>query len=650
MYAKFIYEAIKHLSPKSNEEIDKYFDELAEEAADILIKYYNFIDYTDAYDYVYDHKKKILALINDDLPFNEILHIIIFGSWINEAIKHLSPKSEEEIIDSFKNMEPQEKLKTGILNNFPELVEEAIKDGVDVNQRIITTPESIYNGVIDNTPLGLAMSYALSPIVKILLDAGAKITPDIYDTAKFYAKEIKMFDNNEILRLINDKKYDIQRTIVNESIKHLSPRSEDEISTMLSKMMPREKIDYGLKVDDVNLIINAIDEDESEAGWWLLRVAIAYSDNKLINRILKIKNLWKDDEKFLIAPTLQMVRDMKQVDLMNKLLKRDEVINTLTDSEYEKFENWLHKKRIDKLRGDEILGDRQYENLLLKGEINEAINLEKIKTLVSKISDRNSFLQKVVSKFNITTNPNIKNYLSIILVVLVLSSPFFHKQIIEKEKVTKIASELVKKNKITLVDIKQLTMGTTSLASTIPPTIIKNAINIEIAKISPSSKELIKNHEKLKLNAYAIGDGMITIGYGHAEPAKASVFNVGDHITQAQALKLFEDDIKETENGIKRLFKQWKNEGLQIKITQGMFDSMISMGYNIGIYGLRKTKFIQYLKKSDYINAAKKIKTTNIAAKVKNKQGDTIFVKMPGLIDRRQLEHNLFVKGIYKIK
>jgi len=162
MYAKFIYEAIKHLSPKSNEEIDKYFDELAEEAADILIKYYNFIDYTDAYDYVYDHKKKILALINDDLPFNEILHIIIFGSWINEAIKHLSPKSEEEIRSSFKNLSPQEKLETGSEEGLLWLVKDALAAGADVHAR-------------NDYALRWASKNGHVEVVKVLLAVGADV-------------------------------------------------------------------------------------------------------------------------------------------------------------------------------------------------------------------------------------------------------------------------------------------------------------------------------------------------------------------------------------------------------------------------------------------------------------------------------------------
>ena len=63
---------------------------------------------------------------------------------LTEAIKHLSPKTEEEVISSFKNMTPQEQLKTGISNDLPDLVKNAIKNGVDVNQRIITKAENIW--------------------------------------------------------------------------------------------------------------------------------------------------------------------------------------------------------------------------------------------------------------------------------------------------------------------------------------------------------------------------------------------------------------------------------------------------------------------------------------------------------------------------
>ena len=45
----------------------------------------------------------------------------------------------------------------------------------------------------------------------------------------------------------------------------------------------------------------------------------------------------------------------------------------------------------------------------------------------------------------------------------------------------------------------------------------------------------IKNEEKLKLKAYQIGDGMITVGYGHAERVGDSKYKLGQEISKEEA-------------------------------------------------------------------------------------------------------------------
>jgi lysozyme len=154
------------------------------------------------------------------------------------------------------------------------------------------------------------------------------------------------------------------------------------------------------------------------------------------------------------------------------------------------------------------------------------------------------------------------------------------------------------------------------------------------AKTSKEGINLIKNHEKLNLEAYCISDGMITIGYGHSNPIKTSKYKIGDIITEEEANELFKKDLKRKEDGIKRMISQWEEQGYSIEITQSMFDAMVSMAFNIGISGLRTTNFVQYLKNNDYFTAAELIKTT----KINN--------KFPGLINRRKEEYNLFIKDI----
>lgn len=152
--------------------------------------------------------------------------------------------------------------------------------------------------------------------------------------------------------------------------------------------------------------------------------------------------------------------------------------------------------------------------------------------------------------------------------------------------------------------------------------------------LSQETWDHIREEETLKLTAYSIGDGMITIGYGHAEPEKSSKYAVGDKITKEEAEKIFIEDVNIAAKGVKRIFEQWKADGNIVKITQGQYDAMVSMAFNMGISGLRQTEFIQELKKRNFKEAAELIKTTGI------KKG------FSGLEDRRESEYEMFIAPV----
>lgn len=156
-----------------------------------------------------------------------------------------------------------------------------------------------------------------------------------------------------------------------------------------------------------------------------------------------------------------------------------------------------------------------------------------------------------------------------------------------------------------------------------------------LLKTSNEGLNFIREHEKLRLTAYEIGDGMITIGWGHAEPKSTSKYVVGQKITEAEAERLFGRDIKKTEDGIRDLFQKWIGQGLDIKISQHMWDSMISMAYNMGVNGLRGSDMVQALKQEDYLTAADSILTTRIDP-----------IKFPGLEERREAEKEMFLKDL----
>jgi len=160
---------------------------------------------------------------------------------------------------------------------------------------------------------------------------------------------------------------------------------------------------------------------------------------------------------------------------------------------------------------------------------------------------------------------------------------------------------------------------------------IKKYHDPSVLRLSHSGWEHIKNHEKLKLTAYSIGDGMITIGYGHAKPIAESKYKVGDKISVKTANKLLIQDMNFAADGVRRIFEEWKEEGINVKLTQNQYNVLVSMSFNMGLTKLRTSEFIQLLKQNKITKAAKQIKITGI---------DNDF---PGLAERRLIEYNMFI-------
>ena len=141
---------------------------------------------------------------------------------------------------------------------------------------------------------------------------------------------------------------------------------------------------------------------------------------------------------------------------------------------------------------------------------------------------------------------------------------------------------------------------------------------------------------KPSLKAYKLGDGRITIGWGHTGALSEPKPKMGDTITQSLAQKYLQNDATEAANCVRRILSEWKNKGLKsYMITQNMFDVMVSLVFNAGCEGLRTSKFIQYVKRQDYKGAANILPndTTMINGKFSS-----------GLTARRKRESEKFLK------
>jgi len=87
---------------------------------------------------------------------------------------------------------------------------------------------------------------------------------------------------------------------------------------------------------------------------------------------------------------------------------------------------------------------------------------------------------------------------------------------------------------------------------------------------------MIEEFEGLELTGYVLGDGMCTIGYGHAVPisekpkAECEAWN----ITQAEAEAFLKEDTERFANKL--------NEYFDRPFTQNQFDALVSFSYNVG--------------------------------------------------------------------
>ncbi|MBM3071479.1 lysozyme [Enterobacter sp. RHBSTW-00994] len=135
--------------------------------------------------------------------------------------------------------------------------------------------------------------------------------------------------------------------------------------------------------------------------------------------------------------------------------------------------------------------------------------------------------------------------------------------------------------------------------------------------------QLICQFEGLKLERYRDAVGLWTIGYGHLilkeEMEKLT------KITTGEAKSILRNDLKRTEDGVKRL--------LTHSATQNQFDALISFAFNLGVGNLKKSTLLKKFNSGDMEGAALQFKSWN-------KAGGKV---LAGLTRRREAEMKLFL-------
>lgn len=140
--------------------------------------------------------------------------------------------------------------------------------------------------------------------------------------------------------------------------------------------------------------------------------------------------------------------------------------------------------------------------------------------------------------------------------------------------------------------------------------------------------ETIAKFEGLKLESYQDSVGIWTVGYGNTVNLDTGMpIKKGDKISKETAIKWLNSEISFLQDRIKKLVK--------VPINQNQLDAITSLVYNIGIGAFSKSTLLRLLN----ANASK----IEVAAQFLrwNKAGGKV---LPGLTNRRQSEHNLFLK------
>ncbi|WP_417764674.1 lysozyme [Shewanella chilikensis] len=139
------------------------------------------------------------------------------------------------------------------------------------------------------------------------------------------------------------------------------------------------------------------------------------------------------------------------------------------------------------------------------------------------------------------------------------------------------------------------------------------------------NKEIIKEFEGLRLEAYKCPADVWTIGYGHTRAVVP-----GDVITEKEAEDFLSEDVEDAEDAV--------NAYVDVKLNQNQFDALVSFVYNLGAGNFRSSTLLRKLNAGDYLGAANEFKRWN-------KSGG---VTLNGLVRRREAEANLFIGAYYE--
>ena len=151
-------------------------------------------------------------------------------------------------------------------------------------------------------------------------------------------------------------------------------------------------------------------------------------------------------------------------------------------------------------------------------------------------------------------------------------------------------------------------------------------------KISDKGLKLIQEFESFEAKPYLDSARVWTIGYG------STYYPNGKKVTgkDKPINRLYAETIQKNviENDFEPVINELlKNEIEKGFINQNMFDAILSLTYNIGVNGFKRSSVLKWLKQGDKENASN-------AFLLWNKSGGKV---LKGLVNRRKKERELFL-------
>lgn len=144
-------------------------------------------------------------------------------------------------------------------------------------------------------------------------------------------------------------------------------------------------------------------------------------------------------------------------------------------------------------------------------------------------------------------------------------------------------------------------------------------------RVNKATLDLIKEFEGCELEAYLCPAGVWTIGYGTTARAGVGIKpEAGMVITEAEAEWYLEQAVAKFAAGVEAV--------ITAPVDENEFGAMVSLAYNIGLTGFRKSSALRWLNAGDKAKAA-------AAIKLWNKAGGKV---LAGLVRRREAEVALF--------